>query len=686
MPPRNSPRKTQYLSAQWRRKIWRGLLALGTAGLVGIGMVILIYSIRAAGVDLSVVEKMPEASLIFDYKGQNLGRFFDENRILMPPGPLPKQLVEAVIATEDQRFYSHKGIDPFGILRAIIINVTGSGIRQGASTITQQLARNSIGRFERTYDRKLLEVFLALRIERRFSKEQILRSYLNRIYYGQGIYGAETAASAFFGKSVGALDLSESALLAGMISGPNSFSPWKNYNLALASRSRALARMAKEGVITEAQRKQAEAQPLSLRPRTSFAGSYYQDEIRKILEQYIDADQLSQGGMKIFCTIDYGLQDTAERALTQSLAEVEQAPDYPRRRNKVAVALQGAFYALDPGSGAIRAMVGGRDYATSPFNRATMAHRQVGSTLKPLVYAITFAEKGFSPASWIENTPFDLTRTDGAEVASGGARTFLRVNDAIVKSDNYAAVRAGNLVGPELFVYYAQQAGIQSGIPPFPSSYIGACQLTLAEMTGLYAMFANGGVWNRPYLITEVQDENGQVLYRNEPESRRVFSPEISYQVTGILQNAVNYGTGQSLRSKFNFQPPAAGKTGTTNDYRDAWFMGYTTSLVAGVWVGLDQPDTTMAGGYGGRLALPIWARVFLAAKDHYAMNEFAKPETLVQKTLDGGLFTGKPDQSVFLLPEQEWQLDAKPDQGNEPGPGTPGKKRGFFERLFGDD
>lgn len=661
----------------------RMLLALGTAGLVGIGMVILIYSIRASRIDLSVVEQMPEASLIFDYKGQNLGRFFDENRILMPPGPLPKRLVQAIIATEDQRFYTHRGIDPLGILRATIVNLGGSGIRQGASTITQQLARNSIGRFERTYDRKLLEIFLALRIEQRFTKEQILGAYLNRIYYGQGIYGAETAANAFFGKSVGDLDLSESALLAGMISGPNSFSPWKNYNLALAARTRALSRMEKEHAITTVQRKQAEAQPLSLRPRTSFAGSYYQDEIRKILETYISPEQISQGGMKIFATIDYGLQDTAEKVVSQSLTEVEQAPDYPHRRNQTTAALQGAFYAQDPATGAIRAMVGGRDYATSPFNRATMAHRQVGSTLKPLIYAVAFAEKGFSPASWIENTTFDLTKADGADQPPTGPRTFLRVNDAIVKSDNYAAVRAGNLVGPELFVYYAQQAGIESGIPPFPSSYIGACQLTLAELTGLYATFANGGVWNKPYLITEVQDEHGQVLYHHEPESRRVFSPEIACQITGILQNVIDYGTGQPLRTKFNFKEPAAGKTGTTNDYRDAWFAGYTSSLAAGVWVGLDQPAMTMPGGYGGRLALPIWSRVFLAAKDHYEMAEFPKPDTLEKVTLDGGLFTGKPDQSIYLKPEQLWQVSAKPE---DTGESTPEKKRGFWNRLFGGD
>lgn len=684
MPKRIPARKTQYLNAQWRRKLARGLLALGTAGLVGIAMVIAIYSIRAARIDLSVVEKMPEASLIFDYHGQNLGRFFDENRILMPSGPLPKRLVQAIIATEDQRFYSHRGIDPFGIARATLINITGTGIRQGASTITQQLARNSIGRFERTYDRKLLEIFLAMRIERRFSKEQILRAYLNRIYYGQGIYGAETAASAFFGKSVGDLDLSESALLAGMISGPNSFSPWKNYNLALAARSRALARMEKESIISPSQRKQAESQPLSLRPRTNFAGSYYQDEIRKILEVYVDPEQLSQGGMKIFTTIDYGLQDTAERVLVQSLQEVEQAPDYPSRRSKASVAaLQGAFFAMDPATGAIRAMVGGRDYTASSFNRATMAHRQVGSTLKPLIYSIAFAEKNYSPASWIENTPFDLTKIDGAEQPPTGGRTFLRINDAIVKSDNYAAVRAGNLVGPELFVYYAQQAGIESGIPPFPSSYIGACQLTLAELTGLYSTFANGGVWNKPYLITEVQDEHGQVLYRNEPESRRVFAPEVAYQVTGMLQNAVDYGTGQTLRSKFNFKEPAAGKTGTTNDYHDAWFVGYTTSLVAGVWVGLDQPATTMPGGYGGRLALPVWARVFLAAREHYAMTEFPKPDSLEKVTLDGGLFSGKPEQVVYLRPEQVWQVNAKPEEGSE---ASGEKKRGFWDRLFGGD
>jgi penicillin-binding protein 1A len=676
--------KTRYLNAQMRRKVARAAFALITASLISMGLIVLIYSMRADRIDLSVVRTMPKASLIFDSHGQILGRFFDENRIVMPPGSLPKNLVNALISTEDQRFYSHKGIDPLGILRAALSNVTGIGIRQGASTITQQLARNSIGRFDRTYDRKLLEIFLALRIERSFSKEEILRFYLDRIYYGQGIYGAETAANAFFNKSVNDLDLSESALLAGMISGPNSFSPWKNFKAALAARSRALSRMEKEHVITSAQRKQAEAQPLSLRPRTNFAGSYYQDEIRKLLEEHLTAEQISQGGLMIYSTIDFGLQDTAERMVNLSLTEVEQSSDYPRR--KQGGVLQAAFYSLDPATGAIRAMVGGRDYQSSPFNRATMAKRQVGSTLKPLVYAVTFAEKNFSPVSWIENTPFDLTKTDGATAAPTVPRTFLRVNDAIVKSDNFAAVRAGELIGPELFVYYAQQAGVQSGIPPFPSSYIGACQLTLAELTGLYATFANGGVWNKPYLITEVRSETGKVLYKHEAESRRVFSPEIAFQITGILQNVINYGTGQSLRSRFNFTEPAAGKTGTTNDYRDAWFVGYTSSLVAGAWVGLDQPATTMPGGYGGRLALPIWARVFLTARGHYPMDAFAKPATLEEVTLSNGLFSGKPDQTVYLLPEQVSQVSTKPESGSEASPVSSEKKRSLWDRLFGGD
>ncbi|MEM1059696.1 MAG: transglycosylase domain-containing protein [Verrucomicrobiota bacterium] len=645
----------------------------------------LIYGVRAMKVDLRLVREMPKASIVYDRNGQQLGRFFEQNRVPLPEGELPALLKHAIIATEDQRFYYHPGIDPLGIARAAIANLTPGGNRQGGSTITQQLARNSINMLERTYDRKMLEIFLAIRIEAGYSKDEILRHYLDRIYYGHGLYGAQTAAQAFFGKSVHDLSLGEAALLAGIVSGPNTFSPWNsktkaNYQRTIAVRNESLDRMYRRGFASKEEVEAAKAEPLALKPKPDFGGNYAMDEVRRQLRQFIPLEQLNEGGLKIFTTVDYGLQHKAEEVVAEQVAAIERTKSFRNRHGgKGAGQLQAAFYAVSPDNGAIRAVVGGRGYRQTQFNRATQARRQVGSTLKPLIYAVAFQEKNYSPATKVSNKQFDLKRAKPNLNPTGG--DYIRINEALVKSDNYAAVRVGNFIGPESFVYYAQQAGIRSSIPPYQSSYLGACDLSVAEMTTVYATLINGGVWEEPHIVNEVRTNDETVLYRHKPASREVFSPQVARQVVGMMENVVENanGTAHRLRTAYGFERPVAGKTGTTNDYKDAWFIGGTSHLVAGVWVGFDQPKTISSGGYGARAALPIWAGVFNAAQDHYPMQKFPVPVGLERRTLGGGVFSNAgPREVVYLKPEQDWQINAG---GRESSSGE--KPKGFFEQLF---
>ena len=565
------------------------------------------YSARAALINIDVIREMPKASILYDYKGNAFSRFFDVNRIALPANqPVPKLLAEAVVDTEDRRFYSHGAIDLYGVVRAAMSNLVGRGSRQGGSTITQQLGRNSIGQLQRTYDRKLLEIFLAHRIEKAYTKEQILRYYLDRIYFGQGLYGAETTANAFFGISARQLNLAQCALLAGMISSPNSSSPWKDINAARAARDRALTRMVRAGDITQAQADAAQKAPLALRPRPDFGGGFATSEVRRQLEQILDPTTIQQGGLKISTTIDSRLQAVAENALSARINEIEASKGEshpngfgdPNTGLPDEDVLQGAFFAMDPANGAIRAVVGSRDFALSQYNRAMQARRQVGSTIKPLIYATAFAEKGYCPASTIDATKFDLASPGPIPTDDGGSQTLLRVNDALVRSDDYSAERMGEIVGPDLLNTYAHRCGVTTDIPPYRSSYLGACDLSLNELTGIYATFADQGICVRQHIVVQVLDDKDRVIYKYDGEAHRVFTPQVARQVTGMLQNVLDFGTGTPVRQQYKFTAPAAGKTGTTNDYKDAWFEGFTTHLVAGRLDWLRQA----AGNHAGRL------------------------------------------------------------------------------------
>lgn len=652
---------------RWFAPSFAALFLVALAAVVLLILWLIPYAKWAANFDLAAVENMPQTTVVYDRNGYVVQRMFEENRIFVPAEDIPDVIRHAVIATEDKRFYHHHGFDLVSTIRAAFQNFFGSRIVSGASTITQQLARNSAGLTERTIPRKLKELFLAFRLERTYSKEQILTYYLNRIYFGKQNYGIATAAEAYFGKHPRDLNLSEAAMLAGVISGPNAFSPWGNPDPVKArlARSRALRRMVEQGYITPAQAKAAEAEPLAIRPIIQHPGSHAVAALRDLLPEYLSRDDLVRGGLRIYTTLDVSFQRAAEQQLEEVLTEIEKTRGYrhPTRAtflqadDRRPAYLQGAFIALSNQDGGILAMVGSRNFEESTFNRALHGSRQVGSTLKPFVYANAFNVFNLAGFSEIDTSAFDLRMgyASGA-IPVGPFPRWQTIRQALASSNNYAAMRAAVAAGLDSFAHLIEQAA-GTPIEPFASSALGACSLTPLQLASAYTVFASGGTRKIPYLVTHVTDENGNILYQGGPRSQRVLSPEIAFQIHSLLTGVIDHGTGRSARSVHRLQGEIAGKTGTTNEFKDSWFAGYSRPVTAVAWVGFDEPKTVMPGGYASRLALPIWARIMKLAEPHYPPEPFPIPPgvTWGRPQIDLGLFKldqpgGPPD---YLRPDQ---------------------------------
>lgn len=578
------------------------------------------YGAWAMGFDLRKVSHMPATTVIIDRNGVTLQRFYEEHRLLVGSKYIPKQLKLAVVATEDKRFYSHVGFDPIATGRAIFNNITRSANVSGASTITQQLARNSAGMFERTLDRKAKELALAVRIELAFSKDEILTFYLNRIFLGRHVYGVGAASEAYFGKRPHDLNLQECALLAGIISSPNTFSPWRNPEKARESRARALNRMAEQGLITPQQAKTANAEPLILRPLVDLPASHAVEAVAEELRQIVGIDAALRGGLKVRTTIDLNLQRTAESELESWLTQVEGMKGYkhPTRAasnpnangdaNKTPY-LQGAFVAIENASGGVLALVGGRSYEESPFNRATRARRQPGSALKPFIYAAAFRDLGMAAFTEIDKSPFDLKKAEFGRAPVSATPSYITAREALENSDNYAAMRTGLAIGATPFTKIAG-AATHTTIPPYPSSFLGACEVTPVQLTAAFTTFPCLGSAPEPFLIQTIHNADGKEIYRRRHAHRYIMSPQVAYQIHDVLRGVVDRGTASQLKKQLKLTGELAGKTGTTDDYRDAWFVGYSPTITASAWVGLDQPQTIISRGYASRLAVPLWGRI----------------------------------------------------------------------------
>ncbi|MBX3025662.1 PBP1A family penicillin-binding protein [bacterium] len=577
---------------------------------------------------------------------------------------LPPLLPRAVLLVEDRRFYEHHGIDPMGILRAAATNVRSGGVVQGGSTLTQQLIKNFFLSEERTLRRKLTEATMALLVERRYEKNEILDAYLNEIYLGQngvqGVFGVWEAAQFYFARRPDELTVGEIALLAGMIRAPNLYSPFRWPDRARARRDVVLGLLRDDGAIDEAQYRAALAEPLPRAPRlaTGNAAPYFVDYLRGELESAYPGELLTTRGLGISTSLDVELQQQAVEAVRDGLAELERR--HPALTADPSRRVQAALIALRPQTGGVIAMVGGRDYAASQFNRATQAHRQPGSVFKPIVFLAAYerAERDGEPLTArteLLDAPFDW-RYDGQvwRPANYGNRYLglVPARTALEQSLNAATARLAERTGLPAIIDAARRAGIDSPLPEVPSVVLGAAEVTPFEVAQVYAVLANQGLRATARAITKVVDRQGQVVERHPLAVTRAASPEAAFLVTYLMQGVLDRGTGRAARSR-GFTRPAAGKTGTTNDGRDAWFAGFTPDLVAVVWVGFD--DGEPLGMTGAEAALPIWTAFMQSATAGSPPSDFVPPAGVALVRIDpytGGIATARcPDTVLEAFP-----------------------------------
>ncbi|HML31738.1 MULTISPECIES: transglycosylase domain-containing protein [Sporomusa] len=565
------------------------------------------------------------SSQIFDVNGKLITTIHSvENRLPVSINKIPKNLQNAFIAAEDVRFYQHSGIDPRGILRAIWSNITNRGIAEGGSTITQQLARNALLSQDQTIKRKIQEAFLSLQIERQYSKQEILEMYMNQIYFGQGAYGVQTAAQIYFGKNVEDLNLAECAMIAGIPKSPNYYSPSSNLKAAKERQSVVLDQLVKYDYIDSAtalKAKNTEIKLVNRNTTTTATASYFTDYVLQLLIEKYGADAVYKDGLKVYTSLDIEMQTAAEQAMNQLL---------PTRRTENGIKQpQGALVAIDPHNGHIKAMVGGR--GNDQFNRAVLAERQPGSAFKPFVY-LAALESGFTPASIIDDKPISF----GSWSPMNYDRRFrgpVTMRTALEQSLNVVTVKLAQQVGIDKTLYYAQQMGISTLVLTgntndrnLAMSLGGLTRgVTPLEIASAYGVLANGGVRVEPLAIIKVVDRNGKVIEETLPRERVVVNERSAYLLTDMLRGAINQGTGAGAY----FGRPAAGKTGTTSDYKDAWFVGYTPDLAAAVWMGYDNADY-LSGITGGTIPATIWQSFMREASTKYVARDFVKPSGIV--------------------------------------------------------
>ncbi len=566
-----------------------------------------------------------ETSYVYDIKGTLLDNVHDEaNREVVGLDKISPSLKRAVLAIEDSYYYSHQGINPAGIGRAFLANFQAGQTVQGGSTVTMQLVKNLFLSPERTISRKLVEVVLALRIEQIFEKNEIFELYLNQVYWGHNTYGVETAAQSYFNKSAKDLTLGESAMMAGLIQAPESFSPFLDYELAKERQGLVLFRMKQLGWITAQEVEEAKAQSLKLGEITSFRTSqapYVTEAVMQELTEQFGAEAMAKGGMRIQTTIDLNMQQLAEDVVADS---------YYRYFGGGAYADQIALVAIDPRTHFVKALVGGVDHESSQFNRAVQSRRQPGSAFKPFVYYAAFASGKFTPNSVINDAA--VTYPDGYNYYKprnydGSFMGSITLRKALETSRNVPAVKLGQSVGINRVVEIARTLGIESPMDPVVSLPLGAVDLTPLELAGAYATFANYGWHSDPTLIMQVTDSKGNTILDNTPKPQLVLDPWASAALTDVLQGVISQGTATSAQ----IGRPAAGKTGTTDSQRDVWFVGYVPQLATAVWVGNDDNRPLGRGATGGGYAAPVWRNYMRQALRDEPVENFRSPGEFIR-------------------------------------------------------
>ncbi|HXV12747.1 MAG TPA: PBP1A family penicillin-binding protein [Candidatus Krumholzibacteria bacterium] len=616
----------------WRRWTPRQL-ALGAAVLVA-GVLFSAYQYFASDLPSTSRLEMIEPTLktvVYGADSTVVGEFFVEDRALVPLADLPPHMVDAFVSVEDRKFYSHWGVDLFGIMRAVVKNVMAGETVQGGSTITQQLGRNLFDMFEDTLTRKIKEAMLAMRIERAYSKDEILEMYLNQIYFGGGAHGVEAAAQTFFGKSARELTVGESSLLAGLPKNPSRYSPINHPENAMQRRTVVLNAMVDTRKLTRAEADSIDATPVNIRPgkvgRSEFA-AYFLETIRQYLEEKYGADRIYRDGLKVYTGLDPAMQRAAEDSMESHLRRIETARGYKQTRARYEQELakgeelgpphylQGAVVAIDVKTGLVRAMVGGRSYKHSKFNRAVQAKRQPGSSFKPFIFCAAI-ENGYTPADILLDAPIVLDLPNGdvwkPQNYSGTFEGEVTVRHALNSSINIAAIRLLMAMGPGEAINVAHRLGVKSDLENVYSLALGVSEVTLLEITNAYASIAAGGMRGEPILLYRLEDREGRVLEENTILREEVLDPKVNYMITSLLGSVMNEGFGRGARIA-GFHEPAGGKTGTTDLNTDAWFVGFTQDIAVGVWTGFDEKKTMGDGMTGGAVSLPTWTAVMKTA------------------------------------------------------------------------
>jgi len=616
---------------------------------------------------------------VLDCKGRLFCEFFQQRRTPVPLSQIPENLKEGLILVEDKRFYSHWGIDVIRIFGSAFHNILSLRYAQGASTITQQLARNMFLTMEKTVTRKFKEMLLAFELERAYSKDEILELYLNQVYFGNGVYGVEAASQTYFNKSVQDLSLAQCALIAALPKAPNIYSPYKNPSVALRRRNLFLRMLYKGKKISKQQLDTALAEPLGVMPKLSLRNEapYFVEEIRKYLADKYGDDFIYQSGATVYSTLDIDMQRTANQVIEANLAQIEKDYNLANKKSHYDTVvifdslskplyLQCALIAIDPKTGYIRAMVGGRDFRQSQYNRTFQAKRQAGSAFKPFVYTAAIAQ-GFTPANLELDAPLTINIPGVKEpyIPADFDHQYMgnmTLRRALALSRNIVAVRLISEITPEVVVNYANQMGITSKLQPYYSLALGSCDVSLIDMTKAFCVLANEGYKTKPIYILKIVDADNRVIEENGIESISVIDANVAYIVTNMMESVINEGTGYAIR-RVGFGYPAAGKTGTTDDYTDTWFVGYTPDLACGIWVGYDQKKTIFHGATGGGIVAPIWGEFMNGISNLIYGSDFSKPDSVVYARvcdLTGYLATTrcpKIRDEVFIIgsePKQE--------------------------------
>ncbi|PYM20457.1 MAG: penicillin-binding protein [Candidatus Rokuibacteriota bacterium] len=640
-PERNSTRATKRQRRAFASRALRALLLVsGVLALLG-GTAIGVAALWAFAIlprslpTVTALERVQpiQGARIYDDNDEIITELVGERRIFVPLAQVPRVLRDAIIATEDRRFYSHWGVDPIGIARAVWQNYRRGRIVEGGSTITQQLTKVLFLTPDKSLDRKIKEAVLALEIERRYSKDRILEMYLNQVYFGHGAYGVEAAARTYFGKSVWELNVREAALIAALPRAPTNYSPFERPDAAKRRRELVLHRMVEYGALKPEDVKRLAQSDLGLIPpeRRRSSGQYFLEYVGRLLETKYGADMVFKGGLNVYTTLNPHTQIAAEHALREGLKALEE-----RTKVRSGEHPEGAIVTLDPQTGYISAIVGGYDFFRSEFNRAVYARRQPGSAFKPFVY-VAAIEAGLTPATRIDDSPvsYAVGKNGKAWKPENYDRKYrgpTTLQQAIEESVNIVTVKLQERIGLSRTIHVARRVGITSPLTSDLSLALGASDVSLLELTGAYGALANQGTWMPPTAIRYITDASGKLVEEHAPQGREAMTPEVAYVVTSMLRGVVERGTGQAAKA---LGRPIAAKTGTTNDYSNAWFIGFTPKVVTGVWVGYDKPRSLGRDETGSRVAVPIWVAYMKGILGDSPKDEFPVPERVVQVPVD---------------------------------------------------